>query len=284
MEICAYGSLSRRERGPFEENLEHQLQSVLSVGDKRIIILPLMMVIAAEMLIYSGHVQAGIILHILTLLLLVLSIMRIPESHVSMSLQVLLLLPTLRLLNLSMPVFSETTLDMFIFIYIPMLLPAYLVLRHQGMNFSDIRVPLKKLPGYLLLSGIAGVIIAWGEFQIIRPESLIPDLSFISLLRLSLIMIFVVGFVEELIFRFLLQSRMERSFGKLEGLVIVSLVFGFMHSGYGTFYEVLYVFCVGIVLRYMFQKTGSLSLVSLTRGFVNIFLFGIIPLLPYFYV
>jgi membrane protease YdiL (CAAX protease family) len=97
-------------------------------------------------------------------------------------------------------------------------------------------------------------------------------------------MIFVVGFVEELIFRFLLQSRMERSFGKLEGLVIVSLVFGFMHSGYGTFYEILYVFCVGIVLGYMFQKTGSLSLVSLTHGFVNIFLFGIIPLLPSFYV
>lgn len=145
---------------PFEENLEHQLRSVLSVGDNRIIILPLTMVIAAETLIYSGHVQAGIILHILTLLLLVGPIMRIPESHVSRSLQVLLLLPTLRLLNLSMPVFSEMTLDMFIFICIPMLLPAYLVLRHQGMNFSDIRVPLKKLPGYLLLSGIAGAIIA----------------------------------------------------------------------------------------------------------------------------
>jgi len=269
---------------PSEGNLEHQLRSVLSVGDNRIIILPLMIVIAAEMLIYSGHVQAGIIFHILTLLLLIATIMRIPESHVSRSLQVLLLLPILRLLNLSMPVFSEITLDMFISIYIPMLLPAYLVLRHQGVNLSDIRVPLKKLPGYLLLSGIVGAMIAWGEFQIIRPESLIPDTSFISLLRLSLIMIFVVGFVEELIFRFLLQSRMELSFGKLKGLVIVSIVFGFMHSGYGTFYEVLYVVCVGIILGYMFQKTGSLSLVSLTHGFVNIFLFGIIPLLPYFYV
>lgn len=266
--------------GTLEQQLKYVL-SILSVSDNRIIILPLMMVMAAEMFIYSGHVQAGIILHILTLLLLTLSIMWIPESDASRSLQVLLLLPTLRLLNLSMPVFSETTLDIFIFIYVPMLLPAYLVIRHQGLSLSGSKLSLKKLSGYVLLSVVVGAIIAWGEFLIIQPESLIPDLSFINLLKLSLVMIFIVGFVEELIFRFLLQSRMELSFGRLQGLLIVSLLFGFMHSGYGTLYEVLYVSCAGLVLGYMFQKTGSLSLVSLTHGFVNIFLFGLIPLLHF---
>jgi len=269
-----------------ERTSGQQLRSALSISllnDSWIVILPLMMVIAAEMLICSAHLQAGIALHIVTLLLLTLSATRIPESHVSRSLQVLLLLPILRLLNLSMPVFSETTLYMFIYIYIPMLLPAYLVIRHQGLNLSGSGLSPKRIPGYILLSVIVGAIIGLGEFLIIRPGNLVPDLSFINMLKLSVIMIFV-GFVEELVFRFLLQSRMEVSFGRLEGLFIVSLLFGFMHSGYGTLYEVLYACCAGLVLGYMFQKTGSLSLVSLTHGFVNIFLFGLIPLLPYFQV
>ncbi|TGC10525.1 CPBP family intramembrane glutamic endopeptidase [Methanolobus halotolerans] len=258
--------------------------SILS--GSRVIILPVVLIMVAEMLIYFRHAEAGFIFHTLALLLLTLFVMWIPDSHISRSMQMLLLLPIFRFLNLTMPVFSETTLDVLFYIYLPMLLPAYLVIRHQDLELSGVsmRVFLKSLPGYLLLSCVVGAIIAWGEFQIIEPESLIPDLSLINLLKLSLIMIFIVGFVEELIFRFLLQGRMEISFGRSEGLIIVSLLFGFMHSGYGTLYEIVYVSCVGLVLGYMFQKTGSLSLVSLTHGFANIFLFGLIPLLPYFNV
>jgi membrane protease YdiL (CAAX protease family) len=105
----------------------------------------------------------------------------------------------------------------------------------------------------------------------------------ISLIKLSIIMIFFVGFVEELVFRSLLQTRLENSLGSLKGLLITSILFGVMHSGYGTFYEILYTAFAGLVLGYMFQKTKSLPLVSLTHGFVNIFLFGIIPLSPYFH-
>lgn len=260
------------------QHAEYALPSTTS----RIIVLSIILIIAAEMLIYFDYVQSGLILHIIILFLLTSSVIWISDANFIRSAQVLLLLSLFRFMNLSMPVFSEMTLDTLNYIYIPMLLPAYLVIRYQGLDLSDIRVPFKKIPAYLLLSCVAGAIIAWGEFQIIRPESLIPDLSLLNILKLCLIMIFVVGFVEELIFRFLLQTRMELSFGNLGGLVIASLLFGFMHSAYSNSYEILYVSFIGILIGYAYQKTGSLTLITLTRGFVNIFLFGLIPLLAHF--
>lgn len=262
---------------------ESPLRSYLTAGkEHHILLLPIMGIIFAEMLIYAGHPQAGMALHVLTVLLLSLSVMWFPESHVSRSLQALALLPILRLLNMSMPVFSGMTLDFFIFIYLPLLLPVYAVIRHQGMRLSDVGLTPRKLYIYIPLAIIAGGIIGLGESMVINAGSLIPDLSSENLFRLSLVMILIVGFVEELIFRSLLQTRMGDSFGRLRGLLIASLLFGIMHSGYGTLYEVLYTFSAGMVLGYMFLRTGSLPLVSLTHGFVNIFLFGLIPLLPYF--
>ncbi|AFV22733.1 abortive infection protein [Methanolobus psychrophilus R15] len=253
-----------------------------SKKDPQILLIPVIAIISAEMLIYSGHVSAGVILHVITMLSLSVIVMWTPESHISRSFQVLALLPLLRLLNVSMPVYSEMTLYFFIFIYVPLLLPAYLVIRHQGMDLQSIGLTSRKLLIYIPLSFIVGGIIGWGESMIIPAANLVPDLSVASLLKLSIVMIFIVGFIEELIFRSLLQTRMESSFGMFRGLLIASLLFGVMHSGYGTFQEILYTFCAGMVLGYMFQRTGSLPLVSLTHGFVNIFLFGFIPLLPYF--
>jgi membrane protease YdiL (CAAX protease family) len=264
----------------------HQLENApcSSFLSERILIgIPIMMVILAEMLLYSTHLQAGIMLHVITLLALSLSSTWLPESHTSRSLQVLMLLPILRLLNISMPVFSDTTLYVYVYIYAPLIFPAYMVIRHQNMDLSSIGMSTRNFLRYIPLAVIVGALIAGGEFMTIHAGNLIPDLSMISLIKLSIIMILFVGFVEELVFRSLLQTRLENSLGSLKGLLITSILFGVMHSGYGTFYEILYTAFAGLVLGYMFQKTKSLPLVSLTHGFVNIFLFGIIPLSPYFH-
>jgi membrane protease YdiL (CAAX protease family) len=260
------------------------LYSDITRKDHQVLLISIIAIISAEMLIYSGHLLAGAILHVITVLMLSLSVIWVPRSHVSRSFQVLALLPIIRLLNISIPVFSEVTLYYFVFIYVPLLLPAYVVIRHQDRDLSHIGLTFQRLPIYIPLSILTGGGMAWGESMIIDAGNLVPDLSFASLLKLSFVMIFIVGFIEELIFRSLLQTRMEDSFGRLRGLLIAGLLFGVMHSGYGTFYEILYTSLMGIVLGYMFQRTGSLPLVSLTHGFVNIFLFGIIPLLPYFKV
>jgi uncharacterized protein len=72
---------------------------------------------------------------------------------------------------------------------------------------------------------------------------------------------------------------MEILFGNWKGLIITSVLFGLMHSGYGNINEVLYTSFVGIVIGYLFYRTRSLPLVTLIHGFINFFVFGIFPLL-----
>src|SRR5664280_2062206 len=96
-----------------------------------------------------------------------------------------------------------------------------------------------------------------GEYLIIRAGSLIPDLTFINLLKLTIIMVFFVGLVEELIFRSILQARLEQALTVPEALIITSLLFGLMHSGYGTFNEILYTGFIGLIMGLLFYKTKS---------------------------
>ena len=252
---------------------------VPGLTDTYIISVAMLLIILAELLLYSGNYRAGITLHVITLIALSVSSIWIDGTHVARSLQVLALLPVLRLLNISMPVFSEMTLYLYVYIYAPMLVPVFLVVRHQHITKEALGFHFSKMKQYIPLSLVVGIVIAQGENFTIHAGNLIPDLSVISLLKLSFIMIFFVGFMEEFVFRSLIQTRLSESFGSLKGLLLTSLLFGAMHSGYGTIYEIFYTFLAGLVIGYMFQRTNSFPLIMLTHGFVNIFLFGIIPLL-----
>ncbi|WP_394326042.1 CPBP family intramembrane glutamic endopeptidase [Methanosarcina horonobensis] len=90
-------------------------------------------------------------------------------------------------------------------------------------------------------------------------------------------MVFLVGLIEEIIFRSILQNRLEVFLGSREGLIITSVLFGLMHSVYGNVIEVFYALLVGFIIGYIFYKTRSLPLVAMIHGFINVFLFGVIP-------
>nr|WP_321497975.1 CPBP family intramembrane glutamic endopeptidase [uncultured Methanolobus sp.] len=247
--------------------------------DWKIILLPILSIIIAELMLYMGKLEIGISMHVIILLSLALSSAWMHDSNTSYSLQALILLPILRLINISMPVFTERTLYLYIFIYTPLIIPIYLIARHQKLTLKEEGFTLKNIHLFIPISLVIGYLIGLAEWYTINAQSLIPDLSLKSLLQLSLIMIFYVGFVEELIFRSLLQTRLQKSFGMQKGLVVTSILFGIMHSGYGTPYELLLTASAGVIFGYMFQRTGNLALVSLTHGFVNVFLFGLIPFL-----
>jgi len=58
-------------------------------------------------------------------------------------------------------------------------------------------------------------------------------------------MVFFVSLVEEIIFRSILQNRLEIVLGSRKALIITSILFGLMHSGYGNIYEIFYISLVG---------------------------------------
>ena len=257
---------------------EEAAQEKIDVKKLRLYIaIPVMCIGIAELLIFSGRMKAAVCVHIGVLIALSLSNVFIKDPGVNKIYQALIFLPALRIVNLSMPIFFETTLYAFIFIYGPLAIPAAIVVIHQRNLFKDIGITTKHLLTYMVLSVPLGFLLALGEYMTIRPGYLIPDLTFGNLLKLTLIMIFFVGLVEELIFRAILQTRLEQALSLSEALLITSLLFGLMHSGYGTFNEILYTSFVGFLMGIIFYKTRSLPFLAIIHGIVNVFLFGILP-------
>lgn len=247
--------------------------------DWEIVAIPIFAIIVAELLLYMGKQEAGILLHVMIPLSLAISTMWMQESNVTFCLEALAMLPILRLVNISMPVFVPTMLYLYIFIYAPLIIPVFFIMRRQKITLKDLGVTLDNLYLYIPIALVVGYLVSFGEYSIIHPGSLIPDTSALSLLKISFVMFFFVGLVEELIFRSLLQTRLEASFGMVKGLLITALLFGMMHSGYGKVYELLVTGLAGLLIGYMFQRTRSLPLIAITHGFMNVFLFGLLPLL-----
>ncbi len=242
------------------------------------VLIPTICIITAEMFLFRNDIKTSVWIHVLTLLGLTLSTVFIKDTQRHTILQAFSLLPLLRLVNLSMPIFFELTLYTYIFIYSPLLIPIYVILKNKNYTLEQIGFTKPHL-SYLPLAVIIGFIIGFGEYNTIYPGYLIPDLKITNVLKLSLIMILMIGFVEELIFRSILQTSLEKSIGMKSGLLLASFLFGVMHSGYGTAYEILFTASAGLIMGYMFQRTRNLMFISLTHGFVNIFLFGFLPLL-----
>jgi membrane protease YdiL (CAAX protease family) len=245
---------------------------------KLYIAVPVLCIAIAELLIFFGRIEIAIYVHIAILFSLCVSNIFIKDPKIHKIYMPLMLLPVLRIVNLSMPVFSKMTLYTFVLYYTPLAIPVAAIVISQRNSLAEMGFTTKHLLTYMVLAVPLSFLIGLGEYLTIRPGYLIPDLSFENLLMLTFIMVFFVGLVEELIFRSILQSRLEQALSMPEALLITSFLFGLMHSGYGTYYEMLYTSFVGLVIGLIFYKTRSLPFIAVLHGLVNVFLFGILPL------
>jgi len=258
--------------------LEEINQEKFEITRTRLFIaIPAAFIALAELLIFAGRIKFAIWIHIGILIAFSFSNIFVKDLKVYRIYQALMLLPILRLVNLSMPVFFATTLYTFVFVYAPLLIPLVIIITHQRYSFEQIGITAKNLLGYTILSIPLGFLLGLGEYLIIRPDHLIPDLSTINLLKLTFIMVFFVGLTEELIFRSILQTRLSEALGVREALIITGILFGLMHSGYGTSHEIIYTGSVALFIGFAFYKTRSLPFVAILHGFINVFLFGILP-------
>ncbi|AKB56407.1 MULTISPECIES: CPBP family intramembrane glutamic endopeptidase [Methanosarcina] len=239
--------------------------------------IPVAAITLIELLIFGGRLREASIAYTILLLSLSYSIAVLKKTEIRKLYQALLLLTIFRLVNFSMPVFFERNLYSFIFIYAPMALPITLATVHQKVIYERKKDTLRKIWIYFPLSILAGLAFGQVEYIMIGARELIPDLSLTNLLILIIIMVFIVGLIEELIFRSILQTRLEEFLGPAWGIFLSSLLFGIMHSTYGTPYEMVYTFFLGGFLGYLFYRTRSLPLVVMIHGSINVFLFGIIP-------
>jgi uncharacterized protein len=244
------------------------------------LIIPVFLILLAEFMIFLGHPSQAMLIHALNLIVLALSSIYIDNKIYP----ALMLMPLFRLLNVAMPVFFNLTLYTYSFVYAPMFIPMYFLLKEGFISRFQAGLTFKGFWYYLPLAASVGFALGWGEYNVIHPQLLTPSTHIKDVLILIVTMIFFVGLVEEFIFRSSLQTVLSEKLGPKAGLLMASIIFGFMHSGYQIPLELLYVSFAGVVFGLLFLLTKSLPIISLAHGVTNISLFLITPEEPGFLI
>jgi membrane protease YdiL (CAAX protease family) len=233
----------------------------------------LSLIALAEMLIFTGNLKGAMMIHALNIILLVIITIYVDKRIFP----ILLLLPLFRLLNAAMPVFFNLTLYSYSLVYAPMFLPIFFIMKEKLLSREEAGMTLKNFWLFLPLAIAIGMALGWGEYNVLRPGVILAAVNVENVLILSLIMIVFVGIVEEFVFRSALQTVLGEMIGSVAGLVLASILFGLMHSGYRLPQELVYVIFAGLVFGLLFWMTRSLPIVAIAHGITNVSLFLVVP-------
>jgi len=187
----------------------------------------------------------------------------------------LALVPLVRIISLSMPLVNIPQLWWYPIIYAPLLAAAFVVVCVLGYRPEEVGLTFKWLPVQLGV-GLTGLLFGVVEYFILRLPPLIAELTWQEIWLPALILLASTGFVEEFIFRGVLQRAAVAAF-RWWGIIYVSLLFAILHIGFLSWLDVIFVFIVALFFGWVVKKTGSLIGVSLAHGITNIMLFLIVP-------
>lgn len=240
------------------------------------LLVPSILVLGAEALIYLGYVRMALWVHLVTFVGCSLAPLIVTSE--STLFRAFLLLPLFRLLNFGMPVFVESTLAWLPVVYGGLLVATYV----SAVSLPAVRLPsLRDVWGtavYAPLAVAVAVLLASIEYVILYPEPLIETWGGSETLTFVIVVGVFIGFGEEFLFRGVLQSTITDRAGAVTGVGLSSVLFGMMHSTSGFNGEMLFAGAVGLLLGWIYHRTSNLLLVGLIHGVLNVLLFGLFPL------
>ena len=231
----------------------------------------------AEILTTLIDARVGLVMNSIMLFVLLLHTALAWETPLHRLLVTLAFAPLIRLLSLSLPLAEFPRVYWYFITSVPLFVAAFLVARLLDFSLDGLGINLRALPvqGLVALTGLA---FGFLEYKILQPDPLAPAFTWQALLVPALILLFSTGFLEELIFRGLMQSTALEVLGRF-GLVYVALIFAVLHIGYKSVVDVVFVFAVGFFFGWVVWKTRSIVGVTLAHGLTNIMLFLVMPFL-----
>lgn len=234
-------------------------------------------VVVSEGFLFIDAVVFGLLAHLGTILFITFSYHNFETERDVLG--AILIIPVFRFVQAGMPVLTETTLVWLLVVYAPFLLGlAWYLWSNPSLDIGWIGRPFT-FALYLPIVLALGFLLATVEFQIIQAEALIPLWEPQEVLILAVIMFGLVSLTEELIFRGILQRVITDRFGAPSGVAIASLLYGVVHSVYGSLPEIGFAIAVGLILGSIYHVTEGLTLVVIVHGLVNVLVFGMFPLL-----
>ena len=235
--------------------------------------------IAAEVLTVFFQLMAGITLHGLLLVLFIVQAALAHEPARRNLYMALILAPLIRILSLSMPLAPIPQIYWYLLIYGPLLAATVVVMLYTGLRARDVGLVAKGWPLQIALGIGIGLGLGVLEYLILRPVPLATNFTPLGVLAPAFILTITTGFVEELIFRGVMQTLAERVMGFGWGLLYQALIFSVLHVGHYSVMDVVFVFLVALLFTSILKRTGSLVGVALAHGIANSMLYCVMPFL-----
>lgn len=230
----------------------------------------------AELLTIFLEPWVGLICHGIILIVFIIQPTFIKNEQAQNFVLGLTLIPLIRIVSLIIPLIELPQILWYPVIYIPLLASSIIVIRTINISPRKIGFITKDLPTQISLGLFLGFMIGLLEYAILQSEPMVVHFTIGNILLPAIILLLTTGFVEELIFRGILQYLVVPAMGKI-GIVYISLIFAILHIGFYSITDVVFVFCVALVLATMVQSTKSLIGVIVAHGTANIVLFLVAP-------
>lgn len=196
------------------------------------------------------------------------------EPHRQMLLA-LAVLPLIQLLSLSLPTRLAPTLQWFVMIGIPTY--ALLVLAAYRLHLPPKEVGLRRTrwqPQVRII--LVGAALAIPGYLILRPAPLVADPTFLNAATAIVVVAVFGGFLEEGLFRGLIQAIAERSTGR-RSIIVSAFATGLLYSASLDVRYIIFAILVGILFGNVVHRTGSLVGVSAAHA---VLLAGQLVVLP----
>jgi membrane protease YdiL (CAAX protease family) len=163
---------------------------------------------------------------------------------------------------------------------IPLFLAAFLIVRTLELPRHSLGLQMPSGRGLPIDLGVAASGIGLGlvEWWILRPEPLVQTASIVQFLGLVLILLVFTGFLEELLFRGLIQHAATGLLGPNAGLFLTAALFAILHVGWHSLPDLAFVFAVALYFGLTVRYTRSLLGVTIAHGATNVMLFVVLPL------
>lgn len=257
--------------------LREQYVAFSDAGNRILALIGILVI--AEISIFFRLIQLGLLLHVATMFTLFWLAFVTDESIRAYG--ALVFVPLLRLLNFGTAVASEQAFVWITSIYLLVLLGLTLLLRNYDFGLQEMGVyKIDSLWDWLFISGGIFIGIVLGGIQwILDLETPLAEPTLQNVLLIVLVTGVLVGSVEEVLFRGLLQPWVAEITSTNVSIGVVSILFGFMHSVWLNPLDIAFAFVVSLLLGVMYARSRNFWFIAAVHSFINITAFAILPIL-----
>lgn len=221
-------------------------------------------------------VPVGLLLHGLILVLLPLHAVLARGRPYQPLLLCLVVAPLLRIMSLTLPLVGIPISDWYLLVSIPVLVCTCMIANLLGYQRRDLGLVWRRSWAQLAIL-LCGPYLGWIEGRILTVQGLAAAPTLASMLPPALILFFCTAFMEELVFRGLLQRAAFGLFAD-DGILYICLLFAVLHTGYRSIADSIFVFLVGLLFAIVVRRTGSIIGTTASHGLANVNLYIILPL------